>query len=259
MRSQLLAARLALAALVLALLMAAAAIAGVRGGAFPYDTGMKVMIPATVLGLAALIAALAWLRAAIASNTGTGKRMGLVALLGSLAFLFPPLSTLYYGFTMPPIHDAATDPDDAPQFVALAKLRQPGMNSPVFDPQQKIRYQGEDVTVSYALHAYKNNLLTKPQFKLMPNSASPVSTLFWRCFETAKKLGWQVVDSSEKDGRIEATAQSLWFGQVSDIVIRVRAAGGIGARPDIRAESRTLATDNGFNIFLLKAFRQKLD
>jgi hypothetical protein len=259
MRSQLLAARLALAALVLAIIVAVAAIAGVRGGAFPYETGLRIMAPATALGVAALIAALAWLRAAIASNSGTAKRMGLVALAGSLAFLFPPLSTLYYGVTMPPIHDAATDPDDAPPFVALAKLRKPGMNATAFDPAAKIQYQGKEVTVSYALHAYKNNLLTKPQFKLMPNSTSPVSTLFWRCFETAKQLGWQVVDSSEKDGRIEATVQSLWFGQVSDIVIRVRAAGGIGARPDIRAESRTLATDDGFNIFLLKAFRQKLD
>ncbi|HEY0266777.1 MAG TPA: DUF1499 domain-containing protein [Rhizomicrobium sp.] len=259
MRSQLLAARLAFAALVLAVLAAASAVVGVRSGTFPYETGIRIMAPATALGLVALAGALVWLRGAIASNTGTGKRLGLAALLGSLAFLYPPLSTLYYGATMPPLHDAATDPDDPPQFVALAKLRRPEMNSPVFDPQAKIRYQGEEVTVSFALHAYKNNLLTKPQFKLMPGSASPVKTLFWRCFEAAKQLGWTIVDYNEKEGRIEATAQSLWFGQVSDIVIRARAAGGIGARPDIRAESRTLARDNGFNIFLLKAFRQKLE
>ncbi len=258
MRSQLPAARLALAALVLALAVACAAIAGVRGGFFPYDMGIRIMWPATALGLAALIASLAWLRAAAISNTGIGKRMGLAALAGSLAFLYPPLSTFYYGLTMPPIHDAATDPDDPPQFVALAKLRRPGMNALAFDPRQKIRYQGEEVTVSYALHNYKNNLLTKPQFKLMPGSAAPMKTLFWRCFETAKDLGWTIVDYNDNQGRIEATASSFWFGQVSDIVIRTRPSGAIGARPDMRAQSRTLAIDNGFNIFLLKAFRAKL-
>ncbi len=258
MRSQLPAARLALAALVLELVVACAAIAGVRGGFFPYDTGIRIMGPATALGVAALIASLAWLRAAAISNTGIGKRMGLAALLGSLAFLYPPLSTFYYGQTMPPIHDAATDPDDPPQFVALAKLRRPGMNALAFDPQQKIHYQGEDVTVSFALHNYKNNLLTKPQFKLMPGSASPMKTLFWRCFETVKGLGWTIVDYNENEGRIEATATSLWFGQVSDIVIQIRPSGFMGARAVIRSESREGAIDYGRNIGLLRAFRASL-
>ena len=60
-----------------------------------------------------------------------------------------------------------------------------------------------------------------------------------------------------KDGRIEATAQSFWFGRTSDIVIRVRRAGSIGARTDARAESREGTIDHGFNIFLLRDFKAK--
>ena len=259
MRSQLLVARAALAMLALAALTAAVAVGGVRLGHFSYATGLLVMWPATALGLVALALALWWLKGAIAHNVGTGKRLGLVALVGSALFLYPPLSTVVDGWRYPAIHDASSDPDDTPQFVALAKLRTPDMNSTAFDGQQKIHYQGEDVTISYVLHTWKNGLLTRPHTKLMPNSKNPQGAIFWRCFEIVKKLGWTIVDYSEKDSRIEATAASPWFGQLSDIVIRVRPSGYLGARYDIRAQSRRGATDNGFNMELVRVFKKKAD
>ena len=259
MRSQLLVARAALAMLALAALTAAVAVGGVRLGHFSYATGLLVMWPATALGLVALALALWWLKGAIAHNVGTGKRLGLVALVGSALFLYPPLSTVVDGWRYPAIHDASSDPDDTPQFVALAKLRTPDMNSTAFDGQQQIHYQGEDVTISYVLHTWKNGLLTRPHTKLMPNSKNPQGAIFWRCFEIVKKLGWTIVDYSEKDSRIEATAASPWFGQLSDIVIRVRPSGYLGARYDIRAQSRRGATDNGFNMELVRVFKKKAD
>ena len=257
MRFQLLAARTALAALVLGAGAAAGAVAGVRLGFFPYSTGVTVMWPATGLGLVALVFAGLWLRSAIANNDGTAKRMGMIALIGSLVFLYPPLSTVYNGFTEMPIHDASTDPDDPPLFVTLAKMRQPGMNSPEPDFQREVRYRGEEGTIAYLLHEYYHTDVTKPMARLMPRTDSPMKTMFWRCFEIAKSLGWNIVDYSEADGRIEATAASFWFGQVSDIVIRVKPRGPIGARADVRAQSRTGAIDNGFNIAELKQFVDK--
>ena len=86
----------------------------------------------------------------------------------------------------------------------------------------------------------------------------PPAKMFWRCFNTAKRMGWHIVDYNEKEGRIEATATSFWFGQVSDIVIRVRAAGSLGARFDMRAASQTGGRDFGRNIGLMKAYRGQL-
>ena len=257
MRSQTLVARAAFGALILAALTAAAAIAGVRLGRLSYDLGLTLMWPATGLGLVALLLAVWWLKGAIAHNVGSGKRLGLAALAGSLAFLYVPLSNAYYGLTMPAIHDAATDPDEPPQFVALAKLRKPGENSLVFDGQRQIRYQGKDVTVSYALHLYKNGLITHPAFQAAAQQRRSGGDRFWQCFEVAKQMGWTIVDSSAKEGRIEAMAQSFWFGRISDIVIRVRRAGDLGARADARAESREGATDNGYNMFLLRDFKAR--
>src|SRR5256885_1008758 len=78
----------------------------------------------------------------------------------------------------------------------------------------------------------------------------PPSKMFWRCFNAAKRMGWHIVDYNEKEGRIEATSTSFWFGQVSDIVIRVRPAGTLGARFDMRAESETGTRDFGRNLGL---------
>lgn len=257
MRFQLLVARTAFAALILAVLTAAAAILGVRFGYFPYATGLTLMWPATGLGLVALISAFLWLRSAIARNEGEGKRIGLIALVGALVFLYPPLSTVYRGFTEMPIHDASTDPDDPPLFVALAKIRAPGMNSVEPDFQRRVHFRRDEGTVAYMLHEYYQTDVAKPMAKLLPRSESPMKTLFWRSFETVKSLGWTVVDYSEAEGRIEATVASFWFGRVSDIVIRVKARGPIGARTDVRAQSREGAIDNGFNISLLKDFVRK--
>lgn len=254
MRFQLLAARTALAALILAVLAGAGAVAGVRLGHLPYGTGLAVMWPATGLGLVALALALLWLRSAIGRNDGTAKRIGMVALVGSLIFLYPPLSTVYRGYTELPIHDASTDPDDPPRFVTLAKARQPGMNSPEPDFQRRVHFRGDEGTVAYMLHEFYQTDVSKPMARLMPRNPNPMKTMFWRCFEIAKDLGWKMIDHNEKEGRIEATVASFWFGQVSDIVIRVKPRGPIGARADVRAQSREGVIDNGFNISQLKEF-----
>ena len=247
MRFQLAAARLAFAVLGLAVLTAAAAVAGARLGVLSDASGSILIIPATVLGAVSLLLAFVWLRAALRSNQGVGKRLGLAALIGSLVFLYQPLSYVYAGFVSLPIHDATTDPEDPPQFVALVKV--PSANSRVFDGARHIRYKDEDVTIAYALHD-KYFPLTKPHNGLLVLPAKA----YWRAHDAVERLGWTIVDASEKDLRIEATSKSFWFGRISDIVIRVRQAGTIGSRVDIRSESREPGDDHGRNIARLKAF-----
>ena len=247
MRFQLIAARTAFAAMLLAVLGAVVAVAGVRLGFLTDKAGRTLMIPATGLGLAALVFALLWLRSALSRNKGEGERCGLIALLGSLVFLYSPLTYLYYGIARLPIYDVTSDPENPPQFVALAKIHP--ANNRAFDGGRKISYHGEQVSVAYALHE-EYPLLTKPHAGLL---VSPQKA-FWRAFETVKRLGWTIVDTDEKDLRIEATDKSFWFGRISDIVIRVRPAGTIGSRVDLRSQSREAGMDHGRNAERLKAF-----
>jgi hypothetical protein len=259
MRFQLLAARTALAALILALAGAGIAIAGVRLGQFGFATAKLAMIPATALALLALAAALAWLKSAIGRNDGTARRTGLIALLGTLLFLYPVGDYVWQGAMGMPISDVTSAPEDAPQFVALAKSRRPGDNSPVFDGARKIAYDGEEVTVAYALHTWKNGLITHPHKSLLPNSRDPQATVFWRCFQIVKDLGWRVADYNERQGRIEAVATSLWFGLPADVVVRVQPSGFMGARYDVRAQSRRGDNDHGFALGLVQAFKARAD
>jgi hypothetical protein len=249
MRFPILAARLALAALVVAAAIAAAAMIGVRAGMTGFSTGQEMMAGSVAFGFVALVLALIWTVHALRCNRGEAKRAGMTALIGSLVLLYIPLHTVYEGWMAPAIHDATTDPDDPPLFVALAgKAPEPNR----FDAGEMIHYRGEYNTVSYMLHTYYTEL-TKPLALIMPPAK-----MFWRCFNAAKKMGWHIVDYSEKEGRIEATATSFWFGQVSDIVIRVRPAGTLGARFDLRARNQKGDRDFGHNLELMKAYRGTL-
>ena len=261
MRFPFFAARLALAALVLAALIAGAAIASVRAGMASFTMGLEIMVASVALALIALILALIWMSAALKNNRGDGKRAGLIALIGSAVLLYVPLHTVYEGMLAPPIFDVTTDPEDPPQFVALAK-RPPGANSIAFNGNAMIDYRGEHNTVSYMLHTYYAEL-TKPLMPILPspptNPVPPTAKMFWRCFNRAKDRGWQIVDFNEKQGRIEAQARSFWFGRISDIVIRIRPAGTLGARFDMRAQTETGSRDFGHNLELIKTYRATLN
>ncbi len=62
-----------------------------------------------------------------------------------------------------------------------------------------------------------------------------------------QKVGWNIVAFDEKTGLIEGTVSSTWFGLTSDVAVRVRPAGKVGALVDIRAKSRDVENDMGFN------------
>ena len=251
MRFQPLVARLAFAALGLAVLTGGAAVLGVRQGLLPDASASALMIPATALAVLALVLALLWARSALITNQGAGKRLGLLALVGAAAFLYPPLSYVYSGLTSLPIHDVSTDTEDPPQFVALAKIHP--ANSRIFDGARHIPYKGEDVTIAYALHD-KYLLLTKPHAGLSNDGQSLPDKIYPRALKAVQQLGWTIIEANDKDLRIEATDKSFWFWRISDIVVRLRPAGTMGSRVDIRSESREAGNDHGRNIARLKAF-----
>jgi hypothetical protein len=251
MRFALLAARLALIALLAAAVFALVALILVRGGALSFAGGIEAMTASVALGLIALALALVWLVAALKHNRGDGKRAGMAALLGALVLLYVPLRTAYQGLQAPSLHDVTTDPEDPPAFVALAG------NGARFEAGAMIDYRGEHNTASYMLHEYYAGL-TKPLMPIMVNK-NPTGKMFWRCFNVAKRMGWRIVDFNEKQGRIEAIATSFWFARPTDLVVRVRAAGTMGARFDMRAASEQGEPDFGRNLALIKSYRAELN
>jgi len=70
-------------------------------------------------------------------------------------------------------------------------------------------------------------------------------------------MGWQIVDSNQDQGRIEATATTPWFGFKDDVVVRVMPADH-GSRIDVRSVSRVGKSDLGTNARRIQEYLSKI-
>ena len=257
MRHQPILAKLAFALFVLGLLIAGTACAGTRTHYWDFAFGAKVLIPGIAAGTIGLIAGAAWIWRALAMNNSLGWRLGSIGLIGSAILIGIPTNYLWLTYTLPPIHDVSTDIGNAPAFVTLLSWRQGAPNPARYDGPTVITYGGEKMTTALAQkNAYPD---IKPLERL--DSKIPqheyVARYFWRALNAVNGLGWQVAGFDLKSGRIEATSTTLWFGTVSDIVIRVKPAGQIGVRIDIRSKSRVGQSDAGHNAVLIRDFLRR--
>lgn len=130
---------------------------------------------------------------------------------------------------VPMIHDITTDTENPPVFVAILPLRAGASNTaeyggPEIDAQQRAGYPDLGP-------------LTLPV---------PPAQAFTRALTVAREMGWEIVASDAKEGRIEVTATTFWFGFKDDMVIRVTPSGN-GSRIDVRSVSRVGRGDVGAN------------
>jgi uncharacterized protein (DUF1499 family) len=152
-----------------------------------------------------------------------------------------PWSWAHRAEHMPMIHDITTDMENPPQFKAIMSLR--------INAENPAAYGGPE-TAAQQMSAF-------PDIKPLMLSASPASA-FDRALLTAKKMGWQIVDSNPREGRIEAMATTFWFGFKDDIVVRVTPWQQGRSRVDIRSTSRVGLSDIGTNAGRVRSFLQKM-
>jgi hypothetical protein len=255
------AARVSFGAFVAALAIALTASIGTRVGLWVYTTGFEVLLPAVVIGLLAVLAGGWWLASALRNNDSEGWRWGFPGLLGALVLVWIPLTAALRAYEAPPIHDISTDIEYAPPFVSLLPLRKGSPNGPEYDGPKKVVLDGKITTVAeLQKKAYPDikphAALVDPHY--LPTDATPQSYWFWRAFERAKRMGWNIVAFDAKRGRIEATDTTLWFGFTDDIVIRVQIAGAIGAKVDVRSKSRVGTFDYGRNAQRVREYLKSL-
>jgi len=249
MRTGPLSARISVGAFIVALIVALTASFGTRLGFWKYETGFEILYPAIGIGALAALSGAYWLASALRGNDSTGWRLGFAGLIGALILLFIPLGEERRAWSAPPIHDISTDVGNAPQFAAVLPLRKGATNGPEYDGQKKVMLKGKITTVAELQKLNYPDI--KPVGRLLnPHNDPKVDSkaiLFWHAFETAKRMGWNIVSFDEKTGMIEATDTTLWFGFTDDIAIRVQPAGSMGAMLDIRSKSRVGTSDYGRN------------
>ncbi len=141
---------------------------------------------------------------------------------------------------VPSIHDITTDTVNPPRFAAILPLRQNATNSPIY---------GGPLVAARQSAAYPD---VKPL--LLP---IPPAQAFTRALATARKIGWEIVQSNASEGRIEAIDTTFWFGFKDDIVIRV-APTDQGSRIDMRSVSRVGQSDLGTNAARIRNYLKQL-
>jgi hypothetical protein len=262
MRSQRFAALFSFGCFVLGALISLVASDGRSLGWWDYETGLKIIAPGVALALIGSLAGVVWVVRALRLNNSTGGRYGAIGLAGSIVLVFLPLNQLRLYLISPPIHDISTDVEFAPQFRALLPLRAGATNDPDYDGMKIVEYGGRKTHVAAAQKKAYPDIKAYPDL-LNPHSdpsIDPKKILFWRAFETAKRMSdWNVVSFDEKAGMIEASVTSFWFGLTSDVAIRVKPAGRIGARLDIRSKSRIGENDMGMNAQIVRDYLKAVE
>ena len=219
-------------ALVLALatlLMLALSGPGVRFDVFSYRTGLALFRWSFYVAIAAGVIAV--LALALPGVRARGAAAPVLALLLSLAALYPALAFQVRARSHPPINDITTDMQDPPRYMTTTR-------------------------------AYPGAEMARQQRAAYPDIAPVMLTIppaqaFAKAVSTAEAMGWEVVGRDAAAGTIEAVDSTKWFGFKDDIAVRVRAADA-GSRIDIRSKSRVGRGDLGTNAQRIRAYVERL-
>ncbi len=213
---------------------------GSRLGWWYFMTGFKILQIAAICGF---VAAILSLFGGLVARHDEHRFVFLFAAAGIVVGLVTagiPWSWLRTAEQMPNIHDISTDMVNPPRFVAIAPLRQlAGAPS---------AYGGPEVAAQQRA-AY-------PDIRPLILPIAP-SSAFHAALKTAQHMGWRIVGSSVRKGRIEAIATTFWFGFKDDVVVRIRPVPG-GSRVDVRSASRVGTSDVGTNATRVRAFLHEL-
>lgn len=229
-----------LAVAILALALLAASGPGTRAGWWPWQMGLTLFVLAAWIGAAAGLAALVLLALSGFRRWRRHPGIPIVALCIALVALAPPVIFIAKAKRLPRIHDVTTDPQDPPQFVALAAVRDKAPNGAA--------YGGPEVAA--------RQRAGYPDIKPLVVPTAPQDEM-QRAIDAARAMGWEVVASDAASGRIEATAQTRWFGFKDDVVVRIRPQ-GTGSRVDVRSVSRVGGSDVGANAARIRDYLGRL-
>lgn len=229
---------MALAVAALAMLISSGP--GTRLGLWPWMTGLTLMKWAAYTGIAAAVVAAVLVLLLVVPRWRTRPWVPVLALCIALAAIAPPLIALQHAKSAPPIHDITTDYFNPPAFVALLAERNKSPNGSA--------YGGQEVAAAQQ-KAY-------PDIKSIVVKSSPADAV-QRALDAARSMGWEVVSTDARSGRIEATDTTAWFGFKDDVVVRVRPE-GTGSRIDVRSVSRVGKSDLGANARRIRGFIAKL-
>lgn len=212
-----------------------------RSGVLEYEVAYVTLTAGLGIALLGMVVALlAYMAIWNDGLRGVGSATSAVVI--GLAVLTWPSYEVARGLNLPSITDITTDPSDPPRFIAVASARPSGANP--------VAYPGEGAAL-LQLRAY-------PGVKPYDLDANP-DEVFNTALSIVESRGWRVLDSvpprgGEREGRIEAVAQTPLMGFREDLSLRIRTLGPDRVRVDIRSASRYGSHDFGSNARRIERF-----
>jgi uncharacterized protein (DUF1499 family) len=211
---------------------------GWRAGWWHFRFAFQTLMPwAGNCGIAALAVSALALLLGRSQMEWRGVAVAIAAFAVGLLIAYVPWHYDRLRQTVPPIHDITTDPDNPPAFAAVMAARTADGGNPATYVGPKIAEQQRQAYPDIA-----------PLSLALPRDAA-----FNRALDAARRMGWTIVASDDKAGRIEASDRSRWFGFTDDIVIRITPSGS-DSRIDVRSSSRLGRSDFGVNAGRVRAY-----
>ncbi len=243
-----------------------AAALGVKFGLWDWRVGLGTLIVewGPRLLAAALVLAVIATIAMLLQRPRRGLPLALIALLIPAAGLNYLYQVRERSKTLPPIHDVSTNAEDPPvHSPRIAEARAAAGANPVhpltaelssMEAYQTPRFadQGDRTVGELGRQAY-------PQLRPLIVSAQR-ERLFAVLAQEADERGWTIVTNDPAAGRLEAVAETFWFGFRDDVAVRIRPAPGAGRLVvDARSTSRVGLGDLGANAARLIAYLQAVE
>ncbi|HET7276404.1 MAG TPA: DUF1499 domain-containing protein [Longimicrobiaceae bacterium] len=211
-----------------------------RWGWWDFRTGFSILRWSIYAAIGLGVAALIVLILAVAKKNSRAIGLTGIAILIALVIVAVPWRWRQISEGAPPIHDVTTDTENPPEFAAIYPLRA--------DAPNPAEYGGPEIA------AQQKEAFPDIQPLIMP---VPPMEAFDRAVETARAMGWEIVEADASEGRIEATDETFWFGFKDDVVIRVQPVDA-GARVDVRSVSRVGRGDMGTNARRVDSYLDRL-
>ncbi len=213
---------------------------GTRWGWWYFTTGFMILRWSAVAGL---VAAFVCLTGGILSGWEIRRARVAIVLIGLLVGAVVagiPWSWMRTAKQLPRIHDITTDMENPPRFVSIIPLRK--------DAPNPSEYGGPGIALQQRAGYPDIQPLVLP---------IPVESAFERALQAAHDMGWNIVDASANNGRIEAMDRTFWFGFTDDIVVRITPLPGL-SKIDVRSVSRVGLSDVGTNAKRVRAFLRRI-
>lgn len=231
--------KIALSFAVIAALLLLVAGPGTRLELWDFRFGFLLMRWALFVGLAAAAVSIILLLIP-KTRAGNGTLLAIAILVG-LGTAWMPYNGFRTARSLPFIHDISTDTVNPPPFVAVVPLRKDASNPPEYAGAETAALQREGYPDIQTL------TFDEPPAQILQNAQTAL-----------EDMGLEIVAVEPREGRIEATATTFWFGFKDDVVVRVTAMGN-GSKLDVRSKSRVGRSDVGANAARIRRFVSKLE